>query len=292
MDRIAELVHQLEPETGPPPPEVQARQREALLASMVQADGAGPRPPRWRPRSGSWLVAIAGAAAVAVVVATVLPGPSSPSRPSSHPPAGGPATSAVLTAVTRALTGASGDVEEVRTTASVLSATSWVDLATGACRADTSVNGRPALTVFDEHGKAVIIDYGHRQWWARGSGGVTCQPLTPRRIEAALATGRYRLAGHATIQGQQSLELASTTTSSGPHPMPKLTTLWVNATTYLPVQSTSTGHVGERTLFTWLPATAASTAALKIAVPVGFQWVPAPPVQQVTTPTAGPPSRR
>ncbi len=228
----------------------------------------------------------------AIAVAVTLLSPSSPPRIASRPPATGPATSAVLTAVMSALASTSGDVEEVRTTASVVSATSWVDLATGACRTDSSVDGRPALTIFDEHGRAVIIDYGHRQWWARSTGGVTCRPLTPRRIEAALATGGYRLAGHATIQGQQCLELVSTTTSSGPHPVSKPTTLWVNAMTYLPVQSTSTGHVGERTLFTWLPATAANTAALKVAVPAGFQQVLAPPVQQATTPPAGTPSGR
>jgi hypothetical protein len=274
MDRIAELVRQLEPKTAPPPEDVRARQRAALVRSMA-ADGARPRPRRWRPRHGGWLAAIVGAAAVAVVVAVVLPGPSSPSHRSARPSAAGPGTSAVLTAITSALADTGGDVEEVRSTVEDVSSASWVDLATGACRTDASVAGRPTLTVFDEHGSVVIIDYVHRRWWTRGSACVTCHPLTPRVIEADLAAGRFTLAGHATLDGQQSLKLVSTTTSAGP--VSKLTTLWVNATSYLPIQSTSAGHLSERTLFSWLPTTAATTAPLKIAVPAGFRRVAAPP---------------
>jgi hypothetical protein len=57
----------------------------------------------------------------------------------------------------------------------------------------------------------------------------------------------------------------------------KLTTLWVDATTYLPIQSTSTGHVTDKTVFVWLPATASNQAVLKIAVPAGFQHIGTPP---------------
>ena len=275
MDRIAELVRQLEPQTGSPPADVRARQRAALVRSMAAAGGARPRPRRWSFRHGGWLAAIAGAAAVAVVVAVLLPGPSSPPRRSARPPHAGPGTSAVLTAITSALAETGGDVEEVRSAVADVSSASWVDLATGACRTDTSVAGRPTLTVFDEHGSVVIIDYARRQWWTRGPAGVTCHPLTPPVIEADLAAGRFTLVGHATVDGQQSLKLVSATTSPGP--VPKLTTLWVNATTYLPIQSTSAGHLTERTLFTWRPATAASTAPLTITVPAGFRRVAAPP---------------
>ena len=279
MDRIAELVRQLEPQTGSPPADVRARQRAALVRSMAAAGGARPRPRprRWSFRHGGWLAAIAGAAAVAVVVAVLLPGSSSPPRRSAGPPAAGPATSAVLTAITGALAETGGDVEEVRSAVADVSSASWVDLATGACRTDTSVAGRPTLTVFDEHGSVVIIDYARRRWWTRSSVGVTCHPLTPPVIEADLAAGRFTLAGHATVDGQQSLKLVSTTTTSGLHPAVKLTTVWVNATTYLPIQSTSAGHLSERTLFTWRSATAASTAPLTIAVPAGFRRVAAPP---------------
>jgi hypothetical protein len=286
MDRLVELVGHVEPDTAPPPPDAQARQRAALFQSMEAAGRVRPGPPRRRPRRDGLFLAIAGAAAAAVVGVAVLPGWLSAPRPSSHPPGVAPGTSAVLTAVTRALAGTSGDIEEVRSTVSVagLGSTAWVNLATGACRADTTVGGKITLTVFVENGQAVIIDYGHRQWWSRNSEGVTCAPLTPQTIEQDVAAGHYNLAGHDIVDGRRALRLVSTTTTSGLHPVTKPTTLWVDATSYLPIQSTSTGHLTETSVFAWLPATAANQAVLKIAVPAGFQHIAAPPPSRGSAP--------
>jgi len=286
MDRLVELVGQLEPDTAPPPPDAQARQRAALFQSMEAAGRARPGPARWRPRRGGWFLAIAGAAAAAVIGVAVAPGWLSAPRTSPHPPGVAPGTSAVLTAVTRALAGTSGDIEEVRSTVSVagLASTAWVDIATGACRTDTAVGGKPTLTVFVEDGQAVIVDYGHRQWWSRDSEGVTCAPLTPQTIEQDVAAGRYSLAGHGVIDGRRALRLVSTTATSGLHPVTKLTTLWVDATTYLPIQSTSTGHVTEKTVFAWLPVTTSNRAVLKIAVPAGFRHSGTPPPSRRSAP--------
>ena len=285
MERLDELVGQLEPDTAPPPSGAQARQRAALFQSMEAADRARPGPARWRPRRGRWFLAIAGAAAAAVIGVVVPSWLSSP-RTSSHPPGVAPGTAAVLTAVTRALAGTSDDVEEVRSTVSVvqLDSTAWVDIATGACRTDTSVGGKPTLTVFVENCQAVIIDHANRQWWSRDSEGVTCAPLTPQTIEQDVASGRYSLAGHGIIDGRRALRLVSTTATSGLHPVTKLTTLWVDATTYLPIQSTSAGHVTDNTVFVWLPATVSNRAVLKIAVPAGFRHIEAPPPSRLPAP--------
>lgn len=286
MDRLVELVGQLEPDTAAPTPDAQARQRAALFQSMEAVGRARPGPERWRPRRGGWFLAIAGAAAAAVIGVAVVPGWLSAPRTSPHPPGVAPGTSAVLTAVTKALAGTSGDIEEVRSTVSVagLDSTAWVNLATGACRTDTTVGGETTLTVFVENGQAVIIDHANRQWWSRNSDGVTCAPLTPQTIEHDVAAGRYNLAGHAIIDGRRALRLVSTTTTSGLHPVTKPTTLWVDATSYLPIQSTSTGHLTETTVFAWLPATVANQAVLKIAVPAGFQHVAAPPPSRGSAP--------
>ena len=278
MERIVELVKQLEPDTAPPPPDAQARQRAALFQPMGAADQARPGPARGRLRHGGWFLAIAGAAATALVGALVPGWLTSPRAPS---PRSGvtPGTAAVLTAVTRALAGTSRDVEEIRSTVSAvrLDSTAWVDLATGACRADTGVGGKPTLTVFVEGGRAVVVDDGDRQWWSRSSEGVTCAPLTPQTIERELAAGRYRFAGHGIVDGRRALRLVSTAATSGLHPVTKPTTLWVDATTYLPILSTSAGHVTERTVFAWLPPTAGNRAVLEIAVPPRFRHVAAPP---------------
>lgn len=274
MDRIVELVQQLKPETAPPPEGVEAHQREALLRSMARADTARTRlrfrHPAWHTR---WVLAIVGAAAAAIIAAIVSAGLPSP----SPPPA---ATSLVLTAVRRALVNTGHDIEEVHSTVSFgvqLSSASWVDVATGACRTDTAVNGKPSLTVWVEHGKATLIDYGAREWWTRPAPGVACEPLTPKTIAHDLSTGHYTVAGHATVDGQASLKLVTTTTTTGLHPVTKVLTLWVNAATYLPIRSTSSGHLTEQTTFTWLPATAANTAMLKISIPAGLQRVSTPP---------------
>ena len=286
MDRIVELVGQLEPETAPPPSGAQARQRAALFDAMGSEDRARPRPGRSHPRRGGWFLAITGAAAAAVIGVAMVPGWLSAPHPSPHPPGVAPGTSAVLTAVTKALAGTGGDIEEVRSTVSVvgLDSTAWVDVTTGACRTDTSVGGKPTLTVFVENGQAVIIDHANRQWWSRDSEGVTCAPLTPQTIEQDVASGRYSLAGHGIIDGRRALRLVSTTATSGLHPVTKLTTLWVDATTYLPIQSTSTGHVTDKTVFAWLPATVSNRAELKIAVPAGFQHIGAPPPSRLPAP--------
>ena len=282
MDRITELVELLEPEVAAPLPDLRVRQRDALLRYMASAEEARTRRAPRRPRAkhrGRYLAIAGAAAAVAVVAAIFVPGSSTP-----PPPVAAPRTSAVLTAVTRALATTSDDIEEVHSSvpaAAQLSSTSWIDLANGTCRTDTSVDGQRSLTVFIGGGNAVVIDYGLQEWWTRATSGVTCEPLiTPQTIADDLTTGDYRLAGRATVGGQPALKLESSTTTSGTHPVTKMTTLWVNATTYLPIRSTSLGHAGEQTVFSWLPATSVNAAILRVEVPAGFHHVataPSPP---------------
>jgi hypothetical protein len=276
MDRIADLVQQLEPETPLPSEDVWARQRDALLRSMALADEGRTRSRHSRFRHKGWFLAITGAAAAVVVAAIFVPR-SSPSPPPSV------ATSAVLTAITRSLANTGNDIEEVQSSepGTPLSTTSWVDLSTGACRTDTSLNGQPSMTIFVEQGNAVFINHDLRDWWIRSSEGVACEPLTPQTIEHDLAAGHYTVDGNVILEGQASLKLVSTSATTGLHPVTQLTTLWVNATTYLPIQSTSSGHLPEQTTFTWLPATPTNVALLNVTVPAGFRQVapPAPEIQ-------------
>jgi hypothetical protein len=274
MDRIADLVQQLEPETPIPSEDIRARERDALLRLMAQADRGRTRSRRWRFRHKGWYLAVTGAAAAVVVSAIVVPR-SSPSPPPSM------ATSIVLTAISRTLANTGNDIEEVQSSVpgTPLSTTSWVDLSTGACRTDTWLSGRPSVTIFVEPGKAVFINHDLREWWSRSTEGVACEPLTPHTIERDLAAGHYTVGGHAILDGQPSLKLVSMSATTGPHPVTQLTTLWVNAATYLPIQSTSSGHLSEQTAFTWLPATPTNAATLNIAVPAGFRQV-APPAPE------------
>jgi hypothetical protein len=278
MDRIADLVQQLEPEAPVPSEDARTRQLDALLRSVALADEGRTRSRRWRVRHIGWFLAGTGAAAAVVIAAIFVPR----SSPSPPPPV---ATSAVLTAITRTLANSGNDIEEVQSSVprTPLSTTSWVDLSTGACRTDTSLNGQPSLTIFVEQGKAVFINHDLRKWWSRSTEGVSCEPLTPQTIEQDLAAGHYAVDGHVILDGQASLKLVSMSATTGPHPVTQLTTLWVNAATYLPIQSTSTGHLAEQTIFTWLPATPTNETTLNITVPAGFRQVapPAPERQSV-----------
>jgi hypothetical protein len=275
MDRIANLVQRLEPETALPSEDVRARQRDALLRSMALADEGRTGSRLRRSRHKGWFLAIAGAAAAVVVAAILVP------RSSPYPPPSA-ATSAVLTAITRTLANTGNDIEEVKSSVpgTPLSTTSWVDLSTGACRTDTSLNGQPSLTIFVDQGKAVFINHDLREWWSRSTEGVSCEPLTPQVIEHDLAAGHYTVVGHAILDEQASLKLVSMSATTGPHPVTHLTTLWVNAATYLPIQSTSTGHLPEQTIFTWLPATPTNATTLNITVPAGFRQVAPPPPER------------
>jgi hypothetical protein len=278
VDRIAELVRLAQPETVTPPLEVQTRQRAAFLRSMSELEGPHVRSRPWPRTAAAWAAALVGAAAGAVLVALLLPG--------SSPPHARQVTPAVLTAIRKGLAGISADVERLHSSVpgAPMSVTSWVDLRTGACRADTWLRGHRLLTLYDEGGRAVLIDYGRREWWSRADAGVVCEPLTPWRIEHDLTTGRYVLAGNTVIDGRRALKLESRSTSTGPHPVSELTTLWVNAETYVPIRSTSQEHSREQTVFTWLPPTRANTAALTVTVPTGFHKVSAPPPQSEPVP--------
>jgi hypothetical protein len=271
MDPIADLVRQLEPETPPPSEDVRARQRGALIRSMGLAEEGRPASRRGRSRHKGWFLAITGAAAAVVVVTILLPRSSPSPLPSVS-------TSAVLTAITRTLANTGNDIEEVQssTAGTPLSVTSWVDLSTGACRTDTSVNGRPSVTIFVERGKAVFIDHDLREWWSRSTEGVACKPLTPQTIEHDLAAGHYAVDGHTILDGQASLKLVSMSATTGPHPVMQSTTLWVDAATYLPIQSISNGHLAEKTTFTWLPSTPTNATTLKVTVPANFRQVAFP----------------
>jgi len=80
-------------------------------------------------------------------------------------------------------------------------------------------------------------------------------------------------AGEQSIAGQNTLKLAAASTS-----VLRSDTLWVNASTYLPVQETSVdiaGHVTNST-YTWLPNTTANTAVFNVTVPSGYQQLASP----------------
>ena len=91
----------------------------------------------------------------------------------------------------------------------------------------------------------------------------------PAFIRHQLDCGEYQITGHQVINGVSTIEIAN---SAG------TITFWVDPSSYLPVRSViSLGPGGARTTsYEWLSPTPANLARLKLAVPAGYQQVPAP----------------
>ena len=97
-------------------------------------------------------------------------------------------------------------------------------------------------------------------------------------VRAELANQTYAIVGHATIDGRDTLELRRTD-------LPAVAdTVWVDATSYLPVRSRLSAPVGDGSVTTtstvdydFLPATPANLALLTPIVPPGYTQTAAPP---------------
>ena len=110
-------------------------------------------------------------------------------------------------------------------------------------------------------------------------------------IRELLASGKATVAGHQRIGGADTIKIALTSRLPAPEPgAPQWhQTLWVNPTTYLPVQITTLPYPGDGspymhfpplavgsfteavTQFQWLPPTPANLAQLNAPVPPGFR---------------------
>jgi hypothetical protein len=102
----------------------------------------------------------------------------------------------------------------------------------------------------------------------------TAKVAWPAKIRAALACGHYRIAGHQRMDGVKAIKLVSVPRRFAP-PAPVSQTVWVDASTYLPlrlawawaVPDASGSLVGD---FKWLRPTKANLADLQVTVPPGF----------------------
>ena len=119
----------------------------------------------------------------------------------------------------------------------------------------------------------VVVDYTTQTWWP------TTGPILPRQtpqvasaIEQALQDGDLTIVGSAVVSGQQTIELSAAATSSrGSYD------IWVDPTTYLPVQVTETSIAGTlQTEFEWLPPTQSNLTLLNPRIPSGFAQLPLP----------------
>jgi hypothetical protein len=258
--------------------------RRDLLAAITTDAGREPN----RPRDHRWLAGAAAAAAVAAVgiaaAAIAIPGSA------GAPPGGtGIRTTAYVVGATEHALASTQDVVEMHVTVSTgVAYNRWFDVPTGAFRSDSYLQGRRRYTLYLEHGRAVVVSYASRQWYyVTESVSIAGEQMsTPGSVRQLLRSGRFRLAGRRTIDGQRCLELQGQATSVRPRLWKATVDLWVNAKTFLPVlQTTYTTrldvpagrgqHVTVQTSYAWERVGPASTAVFKIAIPAGFKHLAA-----------------
>jgi hypothetical protein len=155
--------------------------------------------------------------------------------------------------------------------------------------------------------RIIAVDPNTRQWFhpltPSAEGGTYPGPLTCGRddwlagpalssakyaalIRKALSCGQFRAAGQQRVNGACALRLAGTPRllrqlrgDEWGHNGPQAVTLWVNATTFLPVRVTVSGwKIPDRktTDFGWLKPTPANLAMLRVKVPAGLHEVQLP----------------
>lgn len=103
--------------------------------------------------------------------------------------------------------------------------------------------------------------------------------LNPATLARGVADGAWRIVRRTRLDGQQAIELSETGHHSRYVIEPLPTLLWVNAQTYLPIRlvsGTGNGYEGMATVnFSFLPATEANLALLRVPIPAGYQrYVP------------------
>jgi hypothetical protein len=130
-----------------------------------------------------------------------------------------------------------------------------------------------------------VIDYRSKTWWTEtvpvkpgtASPPFSCQNQSglPYALTAAMMREIMRcsdsvIVGHPRLHGVQTIEIG---VGNGNF------TIWVNASTYLPVLTalgSPGGFMAQQTAYQWLRATPANLAHLTLPIPPGFKPVPPP----------------
>jgi hypothetical protein len=272
-------------------------------------------PWRWLAAGGS----LVGAAAVVLIVALIAVGGHNRGVSSAHHAEPFPSqiqTVADISANTsRAVLAASqtGILQSTSTIVGSGQATgpttrSWSDLSNSQAVLEIlGPDGSPqTVMVQGSSGTVAVISYKDRAWWTAPSfSGANGQTLSPtiesaqgqiQDLEAALAKGTMQIIARAqSVDDQTTIELAG---SELPSALGEQLTIWINESTYLPVQARSvdslptslapSGGLETDTTYQWVPPTAANLAQLTPSIPAGFPQLSGPPLQSPpTTPGVG-----
>ena len=303
-----------------------ALERHAPAAARVLPGAPGRTARGLRsPRTIRWAAGIATAAAVAgTVTALTLPGGTSgTSEEKSGVVSSAPITSATLQAkLTAAFSSALDKVAVEHATYRVNSEAPVTDetwsyplqpslgqqvrtrtIATfqgGTFRTDTGESYLmppvPKTSFMQATSEVTTVSYPGKVWWRQQISSHAVTPPVARELIANLPPLGKWTAHNTTLNGRPAIEFTLHTTSkAGKIKSWFIDSLWVDASTYLPLRETSDdGSTGFDTVGTsdyeYLPATPANLAKLTPPIPAGFKRVYPAPLKagQIPSPSARP----
>jgi hypothetical protein len=122
-------------------------------------------------------------------------------------------------------------------------------------------------------GTAMAVDHFNHTWRECHSKFVLGFTLDAAGIRAEIANGQFTVIGRTILNGQQAIELKFNVPPNNEAP-PHVTAerLWVNATTYLPMQDYTRWSNGQQSVsdYVFLPPTPKRLAKLRPAIPAGY----------------------
>jgi hypothetical protein len=125
-------------------------------------------------------------------------------------------------------------------------------------------------------GTDLVVNHFRHVWGVWHGQFVLGFPLDAAGIRAEIASGQFTVVGPTVLNGQQAIELkVNVPPSSEAPPHTTAATLWVDATTYLPLQQYVRMSNGEQDVqdYTFLPPTPENLARLRPVIPAGYRQV-------------------
>jgi hypothetical protein len=122
-------------------------------------------------------------------------------------------------------------------------------------------------------GTVMAVNHFRHVWSECQSTFILGFTLDPAGIRAELANGQFTVIGPTELDGQQAIELqinVPPNNEAPPHIVAER--MWVNATTYLPMQEYTRWSNGQQSVgdFVFLPPTPANLAKLRPVIPAGY----------------------
>jgi hypothetical protein len=134
-------------------------------------------------------------------------------------------------------------------------------------------NSQGAIQITAQPTRRIDVEYGNRTWSDQTiNAGVGGPGIDPSALRKQIASGQFASVVKTELNGRAVIKL--TIRESG-HGTVQVTTLWVDAVTYLPLRTVSEG--GGYTYeveSVYLPPTAANLAKLNVTIPAGFTRTP------------------